>query len=68
MSIIIFGPQGCGKTRNVAELAAHFGMTRVVEDWTPGDALPDDALALTNFPGVEGVIDFEEAMRLLNGP
>lgn len=34
-SIIVYGPQGCGKTRNGAALAKAYGFDRVVEleDW-----------------------------------
>jgi hypothetical protein len=32
MSIIIYGPAGCGKTRNAARFAKFFGMTEIVDD------------------------------------
>ncbi|WP_018991266.1 P-loop NTPase family protein [Aromatoleum toluclasticum] len=32
MSIIIHGPQGCGKSRNAEALRRHFKMERVVDD------------------------------------
>lgn len=65
MSIIISGPQGCGKSRRAAELAAHFGLKSIIHEWQPGDLLPDDALALTNVPGVSGAVAFADAMALI---
>jgi len=32
MSIIIHGPQGCGKTRSTKLLREHYGMNEVVDD------------------------------------
>lgn len=64
MSKIVYGPQACGKTRNAAALAKHFGLSRVVDDWAPGDEMLDDALLLTNedMSGVEGATAFSDAM------
>lgn len=47
MITIIHGPKACGKTRNAAKLAAHFGAARVVDDWGGQPLQPGD-LALTN--------------------
>lgn len=47
-AIIICGPQGCGKTRNSEALAKHYGKTVIVNDWTFGQPLPDDAICLTS--------------------
>jgi len=30
-SIVVYGPQGCGKTRNAKRIAAHFRLTKIVE-------------------------------------
>jgi hypothetical protein len=30
-SVIVFGPQGCGKTRNTARLMEHFGLNDAIE-------------------------------------
>ncbi len=48
IGVVISGPPGCGKSQNKDKLAAIFGKTKVVEDWLPGDDLPEDTLALTN--------------------
>ncbi len=61
MSIIVYGPQGCGKTRHAEELRAHFGLTRVVDDYVLGP-LPDDALVLTNIPNRPGALHFWSVM------
>lgn len=31
MHVIVYGPQGCGKTRNADKLAAYFGCQKIVE-------------------------------------
>lgn len=61
-AVVVYGPQGCGKTRNAERLRKHFGKRSVIDDWTPGDPLPDDCLALTNHPGAANAIAFDTAM------
>lgn len=65
MSTVIYGPQGCGKTTHKAALAAHFGLSHVIDDWNPTDPLPENTLALTNVPGVEGAIAFSDVVRVV---
>ncbi len=60
-SIVIYGPNGCGKSRYAVALAKHFGKTRIVDDWTPGSRLDDDTLALTNVPH-QGAVPFLKAV------
>lgn len=67
-SVVIHGPQGCGKTTHAEALARHFGCTQVVQDWNGLDPLPAGALGLTNAPAarlaaVEGarVVSYEHA-------
>ncbi len=49
MSIIVYGPQGCGKSRHAAKIAAHFGLTQIVDDWDGRSGVPaNGALVLTN--------------------
>lgn len=32
-SVIVYGPQRCGKTRAAQRIAKHFGLSRIVDDW-----------------------------------
>jgi len=48
-SVVLTGPQGCGKTHNAEEIAEILGLSRVVDGWVPGDPVPEhDALVITN--------------------
>lgn len=47
-TIIIYGEQGKGKTRNADLLKRYFGCAAVVDDWVSGDPLAKGDLALTN--------------------
>ncbi|ANI16800.1 hypothetical protein A9C11_23755 [Pseudomonas citronellolis] len=48
-SVLLFGPQGCGKTRNATLIAGALGLTKIVDDWQIGDELPlENTLILTN--------------------
>lgn len=62
MSTIIYGPQGCGKTRNAEALAKHLGLSNIVDDWMSGDELPEDTLALTGTENVPGALEFSDVM------
>lgn len=62
--IIIYGPQGCGKSRDVEKLARHYQKDMVIDAWSPGDPLPDNALALTNVE-TPGAIAYEVAINLM---
>ena len=63
--VIVYGPPACGKTRNGAALARHYGKKGFadLEDGC-GSAvkLPDTTLQLTNIPR-PGAIPFAAAMR-----
>lgn len=37
---ILYGPQGCGKTRNAESIAAALGLERIRDEWTEGDPVP----------------------------
>lgn len=50
--LVIYGPQGCGKTTKAQALAEHFGCSTIVDDWDGRAPLPDDTLALYNGRGV----------------
>lgn len=60
IGIVIYGPQGCGKSTHAAALARHYGKTRIVDDWTPSRPVPADTLALTNACHI-GAIHFLDA-------
>ncbi|MCW2065097.1 UNVERIFIED_ORG: hypothetical protein M2420_000416 [Stenotrophomonas maltophilia] len=48
-SVVIYGPQRCGKTANAQELREHFGLQEVLDDWDGHTAYPlHDTLVLTN--------------------
>lgn len=73
-SLIICGPQGCGKTRNKEALRKFFGLKHVIDGWHPSQPAPKlDVLMLTldDFHGLEKkgvrVMTFFEAMKHLRG-
>ena len=47
MSVIVYGPQGCGKSTHAELLREHFGMQRVVDD--AADPYPKTKLAAMRF-------------------
>ena len=49
-TIIVSGPQGCGKTTVSASLARRLGCTEIVDDWDGRSRLPVNSLALTSEP------------------
>ncbi|MFC6351270.1 hypothetical protein H7691_06545 [Stenotrophomonas sp. CW117] len=50
-SVIVYGPQGSGKSLHAEKLRQHFGMERIIENWNGSDPFPrDGALVLTNNP------------------
>lgn len=75
-SVLITGPEGCGKTLHAEALRQHFNCATIVDDWTPKDGIVPGALLLTRAtPGgaplpykseaLDGY-DFNHAMHLLN--
>jgi hypothetical protein len=60
--VVIYGPQGCGKSKHAAVLAQHYGKDRIVDDWMPGGPVPADTIVLTNIPH-SSAIDFVDAAR-----
>lgn len=46
-TVILFGPQGTGKTRHAEALRLRLGCVRIVDEWFGEPLLPGD-LALTN--------------------
>lgn len=60
-TVVVFGPQGCGKTRNAERLMMAYGCSRVQEEWDGLAPLPPGTLALTNLAPPYGV-DVDEAV------
>lgn len=57
-AVIVYGPQGCGKTRNAMALAVHFGVKRVIDEWMPGDRVEPGTLHLSQVE-VFGAVAYE---------
>lgn len=56
-AVIIYGPQGCGKTLRADDMKAHYGKARVVDlDHFAYQRLPEDAVVLTNAPMPAGKV------------
>jgi len=71
-SVVVYGPQGCGKTTHAAALAKHFGLANIVEE---ADRLnnikrhsTNALLIATERPtwaeGSRRVFSFEQAMQM----
>lgn len=63
-AVIVYGPQGCGKTRHAEALATHFGACRVIDEWNPGDPVEPDALHLSQVE-VPGSVAYESLKATL---
>lgn len=68
-SVIITGPQGCGKTKNAEALRIKYGMKRIKDGWSFRSYFQfEDVLYLTNeeppkkYPYAHRVVTFEDAM------
>lgn len=71
-TIIIHGPQGCGKTRHAQAMAALFRCSQIVEDWDGRTPVPAGALVLTQLqrftPDTDvHVYSFDEVAPFLRG-
>lgn len=71
-SWLVYGPDGCGKTRDAQAIADALGLTEIVDDWQPGAPAPiTKALVLTNHLGPDHmpfsrrVLSYEQAMSLV---
>jgi hypothetical protein len=71
-SWLVYGPEGCGKTRDAQAIADALGLTEIVDDWQPGDPAPiTKALVLTNHLGPDfppfyrRVLSYGQAMSLV---
>lgn len=68
-AVLVYGPQGCGKTTNAQRIRQALGLLHVIDDWQPGDPKPADTLLLTCIDD-EGLprrraLSFAEAMLLV---
>ncbi len=57
--LVIYGPQGCGKTRMAHAIAARLGAGVVVEGWDGFSPLPANAIATTNRTG-RGFLGYDQ--------
>ena len=70
-TVIIYGPQGCGKTRHMKDFCELYGCAAWIDDWLPCEPLVPGALHLTfevpsGLPaGDVQIISFDEAMKAL---
>lgn len=62
-TVVITGPQGCGKSKHGTAIARHYGKTAVVDEWIIGMPIPANAIALTSETRLVNAIPFKNAMR-----
>lgn len=51
-SVVVAGPQGCGKSKHKEAIRKHYGMSFIIDGWHPGndEHFPkEDYLVLTNY-------------------
>lgn len=66
--LVVYGPQGCGKTANAKAIAVYFYCTTIVDNWDGRSALPEGALALCQqYPRRRGcdVLSFQAVMAAM---
>ena len=71
MSVIVYGPQGCGKTRNAGVMMRHFGLKHLIDNgfdefgnpWNYDDPIPNDTLVLTQERVLPDDLDFYQVMK-----
>lgn len=72
-SVVIHGPQGCGKTTHAEALREHFELDEVVDEWDGQSNFPrTGALVVTHNPNPSAKpnvrsLQFSAAMREMNG-
>lgn len=73
MGLIVYGPQGCGKTTRARNIADLFGLTRIIDNgvdesgqsWSAGDPVDSDTLVLTSDP-TEYNLEFGQVMSIID--
>lgn len=69
-SVLVHGPQGCGKTSNAPAIAQVLGLSNIQDNWEPGAAVALlDTLVLTSFCEARWhfkgrVMTFDQAMQI----
>lgn len=74
-ALIVYAPQGAGKTTHAEALRKHYGCARVVDDWHLGDKVCEGDLMLTNDESVltaavrrrVGLVTLEQALAEMEG-
>jgi hypothetical protein len=70
-SVVVYGPQGCGKTSNAEALLKRFGKKHLIDGWDGLSRLDDNVLALTDveppYGDDIGFVKYSEAMRNTEG-
>jgi hypothetical protein len=68
MTVIVVGPQGCGKSQLAQQMLTYFSCTQLVDPWE-GQTLPAGSLVLTNCMGTPPedavILSFDEAKELM---
>lgn len=68
-SIIVYGPKGCGKTRNSSAIAKAYGLHKIRDDWSTYDPFTnEDTLHITIEPPrtvrlARRSVSFDDAMK-----
>ena len=62
--VIIYAPQGAGKTLHVQALMQHFGCSALIDEWHTGEPILENALALTNDESVFDRTDLANVYHL----
>lgn len=73
VTVVIVGPQGCGKSTNAQKLADAYCCNKVVDGWTWGQPLTRGALHLTNQQSFSAtanlnaiVLNYADAIKAIN--
>ena len=62
-TVVITGAQGHIQSDQAVAIARHYGKRQVVDNWTIGTPIPDDAIALTSETRLVNAIRFKNAMN-----
>lgn len=71
-SVLVYGPQGCGKTTKATVIAKALGLSKIHDNWEPGtpvDLL--NTLVLTSnskshLPFQRRIMSFDQAMQVVH--